>query len=569
MAILIIALYFGISGLYALGSHFSSMGIPQSFGEVFNSTVLTALLKVAVSFGFFKKQIWSRQAALGITGFGFVKTVLSFALNPSQAIVGLYLLSPLFTFLTGFGFGSQIALVLLGVGVTFGWSVFVFYNLFKRSGVDHFLIFETLPESTFTDRLKEAKDYFIVLWILTVWGLSSFQSLVPTSFYRSKDSKDMKVLFEEVKKTPGYQQMEAQKKQQYDASLGLNILFASDEKSVFLQTTSEDRFETSKFYKYDLTTFKLEEILLPKGFTLKNASSDGRYLVHSDREQLLELETKNILKLNQTIGVINADPNSGFVSLGFGPSPGSYLKYQMATKSLSLFNLQTGEVTQTQSLEMDHPSQLRAFWSFDRSQLLLQNSTTKLTWLVKLSPFQVIPVNDLPTLQDEVLIDSNNEGFVSMKKYPQPIDQLSFLWRFDDSSVQQFASVGRPLGLSIQKNYLVFEESGSLKLKPFQGASEIQTLKEGVSSQVTWSPARHYIYFRNDTTGLLEFFDLASPKQGSVGQVGLSSRLGEILVSPSGNLIAMSSGRDLQVFWFSELSKEKPRFAFIKVPKSN
>lgn len=568
MAILVIALYFGFSGLYALGSHFSTMGIPQSFGEVFNTTVLTALLKVAVSFGFFKKQMWSRHAALGMTGFGFLKTALSFVLNPSQALVGLYLLSPLLTFLTGFGFGSQIVLLLLGAGVLFGWTVFVFYNLFKRSGVDHFLIFETLPESTFSDRLKEVKDYFILVWILAVWGLSSFQSLVPTSFYRSKDAKEIKVLFEEVKKTPGYQQMEAQKKQQYEASLGLNILFASDEKSVFLQTTSADRFETSKFYKYDLTTFKLEEILLPKGFTLKNASPDGRYLIHIERDQLLELETKNILKLTQTVGVVNADPNSGFVSLGFGPRPGSYLNYQMATKSLSLVNLQTGEVTENQSLEMDHPAQLRAFWSSDRSQCLLQNSTTKLTWLVKLSPLYVIRVNDLPSLQDEVLIDSNNEGFVSMKKFSQPIDQLSFLWRFTESSVQQFASVGRPVGLSMQKNYLIFEESGSLKLKSFQENSDLQILKEGVASQVTWSPARHYLYLRSDT-GLLEFFDLVGSKQGQVGKMGLNSRLGEILVSPSGNLIAMSSGRDLQVFWFSELSKEKPRFAFIKVAKSN
>jgi hypothetical protein len=565
MGIFFIALYFGIYGLYSLWSYFSTNRIPTSPGEVLNSQVLVAALHAVVGAGLLRTKMWSRHAALGISFFNLGKTLFIAITQPQTLILGAYFISMILAFL-GISFSQMLLLIVIGLLTTIIGSLFIIFILMGRKNVAYFYGDPSFENYAFKDRLREARDFLIPVWIFIFWVLSSFQSYVPTSFYNQKSVKDFKAFTKSIEETPEFQAEVARKKTELENSYTLALQFSNDGKKLYLQSATSDRFHKPQNYQFDLVTYKLAPLTLPVNYDINQISPDKNFILHKDRDKILEISTGKEIKSHNSLGVISQSQSSGYTSFGFGPTPGTHFLYSIPQKSLLLKEIETNKELKTIPIDVTNATHLTFKWFPSRQKGLLREGIVNNTWLVDLTESSIKHLN-LPSLLSDIIITDNDEtAFISLRASQYINDKKSFILDLKTGESKLIEVYGLPIAFSRKNNSLIYNSGTQIKMLMLQEPYNETILSPTVPLNTIWNIKTDEIYLRAPS-GQLTRKDLSTMLSQNIGKTDLTSTKGSIAFSPSGQLIAMSSGRHVQIFWRSEIDKPNPRSLHFEIPK--
>lgn len=567
MGLLFVAAYFGFGGVRALWTHFAVSGMPSSAGELATTSVLVAVVELVIAWGLLMQKMWARHGALGSSFYSLGKILLLVVKNPAATLLGLYYLAPLITFFSGLGLTQMLILVVVGAALSFGSSLLIIFLMMRKSCIAGFLGADDLRGTTFYERSLISRDYLAVVWILVFLALHHFQAYVPKSFYKEKDKKDFAIAINELKNSDGFKKMREEQDQQFEAELRILVEFSADEKNLYLQLSKKRSSDATEFYTYNLTTYKLKPMTVPKAFDLQRITHDRRYLVGDDRQQLFDLNTWQTIPLKESIEGSLADPVRGYTSLGFGPLRDTYLKYYQQKKSMVLYDFTTSSELRTYSVEVQNPTQL-AFFSFpSKKQGILMDHRAPQAWHWQWTKESLEPLNNLPSFLDlSIIADEDEGGFFALKRNFYQKEKSSFMLHWGESAPTLFSIDGDPIAFSIKNDFLIYTNQAKVKKISLKDPTQETTLVSPLPQNILYNSAQNMLFYR-DANGSLGYKNVLTNEGGITPQVSLPHRNGSLKASQSGNLITMSSGRVVQVFWKSEFGKPQPRFLKFEIPK--
>ena len=543
----LVILYFLVLGGYEFWASFSGMGFPHSAGEIITSQNLNALMMIVTAIGLIKYRNWGRLLALGHACWSFVSGIL---LLLSGGLQSALIAAALISFFQGSPFVSMVITILIALILNLAIPIVIMVHLMRPRNASWYSGVEAEFPMSFLSRMWQQKDALIILTAVLFFGIGRLDAMLPKSFTREKENREMQAAFKEIANSDyvknEVRRNEQEKGRDHEAQFEINQgFFSRDQKKLIFAIS------TGALCQLEISTGTLSKLATIQG-ALWQRSNDDRFFLKSDQNSVYDLQQKQDRK---TIFLGNLSKKS--VGIGFGPLPNSFLLYEIPEKAWVLRNIfDGGEIWRLPDPEITSES-ISSYW-FPTGHYVAVGPGDAGLYMIDALNGKYAGVDKAMHFASSVFIEQDEQGLISLKKYP---DRFGSSWfDFRSRAVKPLEIEGTALGFSLKADFLLVSISGPTSGVRLYRPSQNFKLEWEENLQVERALVpKGSMAALIDGGGQLVWLNLTTKAKRGVGLASVGGR-GILVASNSGDLIAHSSQRTLQILWRSELDKDIPHF---------
>ena len=559
IALLLLA---GINGLYG---YFDFYGAPTSAADLANSTVIWHLTFILIAIGLIARVPFARTAAIAsnilvllASPVLVIYVVLNAAALAAGAVFYTLWIAPYLPSLT-----NQIvtfivfAVICCIAGVVLAWkSLKMLTSEEIAAQFDENLWFgRTLRFGRFDGR--------VALTIIALIGIRYMDSFLPESFTREHDNKVLtKVVTkaaEEFNELPEVKAMQAKQEAKAEAAKENEravtyCAFSTDETKLLL--TARDKsahvinLRTGKGLRYDL----------PPGTRLRDRIHGEDRYVGSDGDSYFDESSGEVRSVSNARPGIDIGKGRKPFFVGFTEVPTQVIVFYEPEKKLVRLDLSTNQAVWEVAPPFTRLKQIGASpaWSPRRNWVLIGNYE-KEYYLLDATSGDIKPLPLQFKYPEKAWFDIEGKALVVSGESDAAFKYNTYLVKSPTGEVSAVPSQARMvMGLPNLDLYL-YSDAGIKALKGGQVLAEPSpVLNLEPSSPVTTAQEKWMLYFEEGEVHAMNTATLQTKKVSAWLHEPKSGRTC-LEASSSGRLVAAARGRQLEVFWASELDKPTPR----------